>query len=107
MPLNFAASNFPEYYWQKPHYNLGNKIIHSDLYKKLNPLRMTYDWQPHRETFMPWFLGVEPHAWWTYGNLDYSFKKYHRLYQAHDDWYPDRKQKTLGMVGGGATQRNM
>jgi len=33
--------------------------------------------------------------------LDYSLKKHHRLYQAHDDWYPDRKAKTLGNQGGG------
>ena len=52
-------------------------------------------------TQMPWFLGVVPQAYWTYGNLDYSLKKHHRLYQAHDDWYPDRKAKTLGSQGGG------
>jgi hypothetical protein len=77
---NFASSNTAEYYWQKPHYNLGNKIVHSDLYKKLNPLRARFDWTPNDYTHMPWFLGVVPNAYWTYGNLDYSFKKYHRLY---------------------------
>ena len=49
---------------------------------------------------MPWFLGVVPQFYWLYGNLDYSFKKYHRHYQAHDDWYPDRKSKTLGHKNG-------
>jgi len=50
---------------------------------------------------MPFFLGVVPQTYWLYGNLDYSFKKYHRHYQAHDDWYPDRKNKTLGHRQGG------
>jgi len=36
-----------------------------------------------------------------YGNLDYSFNKKHILIQAHDDWYPDRKAKTLGQPEGG------
>ena len=80
MPTHFSASNNPEYFWQKAHYNLGNKVIHSDLYKKLNPIRARYDWQPNSETQMPWFFGVVPQFFWTYGNLDYSFKKYHRLY---------------------------
>jgi hypothetical protein len=38
--INFYSSNFPEYYWQKGHYNLGNKVVHSDLYKSLlDPIR--------------------------------------------------------------------
>ena len=28
---NFYTSIAPEYYWQKPHWNLGNKIITSDV----------------------------------------------------------------------------
>jgi hypothetical protein len=43
----------------------------------------------------------------VYGNLDYSFNKYHRHYQAHDDWYPDRKGKTLGHKNGGFCENNM
>lgn len=80
MWINFSSSISPEYYWQKPHYNLGNKIIHSDLYKKLNPIRSKFDYAPNDYTQMPWYFGVVPDAYWTYGNLDYSFKKYHRLY---------------------------
>ena len=37
--INFYSSNFPEYFDQKVHYNYGNKIVHSDLYKWLNPVR--------------------------------------------------------------------
>ena len=98
--INFYSSNFPEYYWQKGHYNLGNKIVHSDLYKSLNPIRARYDYEPNQYTQMPFYLGVVPQFFWLYGNLDYSFKKYHRHYQAHDDWYPDRKNKTLGHKNG-------
>jgi len=29
---------------------------------------------------MPIFLGVVPQFFWLYGNLDYSFKKFHRHY---------------------------
>jgi len=50
---------------------------------------------------MPYFLGHVPQFSWVYGNLDYSFNKHHRYYQAHDDWYPDRKAKTLGVKNGG------
>ena len=50
---------------------------------------------------MPFYLGVVPQFFWLYGNLDYSFNKYHRHYQHHDDWYPDRKNKTLGHKNGG------
>ena len=48
-----------------------------------------------------------PQASWLYGNLDYSFNKYHRHYQAHDDWYPDRKGKTLGTKEGGFNDPTM
>jgi hypothetical protein len=105
--INFYSSNFPEYFWQKGHYNLGNSVIHSDLYKKLNPIRARYDYTPNDYTQMPFFLGVVPQFYWLYGNLDYSFHKYHRHYQAHDDWYPDRKNKTLGHKNGSQCQPNM
>jgi hypothetical protein len=104
--INFYSSNFPEYYWQKPHYNLGNKVIHSDLYKTLNPIRARYDYKPNDYSQMPYFLGHVPQFTWVYGNLDYSFNKYHRHYQAHDDWYPDRKGKTLGVKNGGNMENN-
>jgi hypothetical protein len=35
----YTSFGQPEYYWQKPHYNFFNKIIHSDAYKKFVPLR--------------------------------------------------------------------
>jgi hypothetical protein len=99
--INFYSSNLPEYYWQKGHYNLGNKVVHSNLYKMLNPIRARYDYNPNNYSQMPYFLGHVPQLSWVYGNLDYSFNKYHRHYQAHDDWYPDRKAKTLGHKNGG------
>lgn len=99
--INFYSSNFPEYYWQKGHYNLGNKIVHSNMYKTLNPIRARFDYKPNDYSQMPYYLGHVPQFSWVYGNLDYSFNKYHRHYQAHDDWYPDRKGKTLGHKNGG------
>ena len=39
--------------------------------------------------------------------MDYSFNKYHRHIQAHDEWYPDRKSKTLGHKNGGMCNPNM
>ena len=101
MTDNYYGSILPEYYWQKPHYNLGNRIITSDLYKKLNPIRARYDYNPGNYQQMPWYLGVVPQLWWLYGNLDYNMDKHHKQYQAHDDWLPDRKQKTLGAKQGG------
>jgi len=101
MVFDFYSSSFPEYYWQKPHYNLGNKFFHSTLYKKLNPLRIKNDYDPNGQTQMPIYLGVVPQISWLYGNLDYSYHKYHRHYQAHDEWYPDRKNKSLGFKNGG------
>ena len=98
---NFYSSNLPDYYWQKPHYNLGNRIIHSDLYKRLNPVRARYEATVNDYTQMPIYLGLYPQLSWVYGNLDYSLKKHHRHYQVHDDWYPDRKGKTLGAKNGG------
>jgi hypothetical protein len=105
--INFYSSNFPEYFWQKGHYNLGNSIIHSDIYKALNPIRSRYDYKPNDYSQMPYFLGHVPQFSWVYGNLDYSFNKYHRHYQAHDDWYPDRKGKTLGHKNGGFCENSM
>jgi hypothetical protein len=105
--INFYSSNMPEYYWQKGHYNLGNKVIHSDLYKTLNPIRARYEWSPNDYTQMPFFLGHVPQFNWVYGNLDYSFNKYHRHYQAHDDWYPDRKGKSLGFKNGGFCENSL
>lgn len=82
--------------------------MHSDIYKKLNPIRARYDYEPNQYAQMPFFLGVVPQFYWTYGNLDYSFNKYHRHYQAHDDWYADTKCKTLGhKANGSMTQPNM
>lgn len=97
---NFYGSVFPEYYYQKPTYNFGNAIIHSDTYKKLNPLRARYDYNGNDYVQMPFFLGVIPQFYWLYGNLDYSFNKYQRHIQSHDDWYPDRKNKALGHKQG-------
>lgn len=101
--MNFySAANLPEYYYQKPHYDLFNKIIHSSAYKKLNPLRTRFDTQdPEMLTQMPTFLGKVPMNSWVYGHLDYSYNKYHRHYQTHDEWYPDRKNKSLGFKEGG------
>jgi hypothetical protein len=98
---NFYTSVVPEYYWQKPHYNLGNRIITSDLYKSLNPIRARFDYTPGEYQQMPFYLGVVPQHWWLYGNLDYNMDKYHKHYQSHDDWLPDRKAKTLGAKQGG------
>lgn len=105
--IGFYSSNPPEYFYQKWHYNLGNKFVHSDAYKKLNPLRQNYDYIPGEYTQMPFFLGHVPQLSWVYGNLDYSFNKYHRHYQAHDDWLPDRKNKTLGHKNGSMINPNM
>lgn len=58
--INFYSSNMPEYTWQKGHYNLGNYIIHSDLYKKLNIIRARYDYKPNDFSQMPSYLGCPP-----------------------------------------------
>ena len=65
----------------KPHYNWGNLIIHSAAYKRMNPLRQNYDYQPNGElTQLPFYFGHIPQLSWVYGNLDYAFNKYHRHY---------------------------
>jgi len=64
----------------KPHYNWGNKFVHSDLYKSLNPIRQRYEYKPGELTQMPFYFGYIPQLSWVYGNLDYSFNKYHRHY---------------------------
>jgi hypothetical protein len=76
--LNFYSSIVPEYYWQKPHYNLGNKMITSDFYKSMNPIRARYDYAPNEYTQMPFYLGMVPQFSWIYGNLDYTMDKYHK-----------------------------
>lgn len=101
MVLDFYNSSFPEYYWQKPHYNLANKFLHSSLYKTINPIRSKNDYDPEGFSQLPIYLGTVPQLSWLYGNLDYSYHKYHRHYQAHDEWYPDRKNKSLGFKNGG------
>ena len=78
--FNFYSSNLPEYLLQKPHYNLGNSIVHSDLHKKLNPIRSRYDYNQNSYSQMPFYLGHIPQADWLYGSLDYSFHKYHKQY---------------------------
>jgi hypothetical protein len=104
---SFYAAHYPEYYWQKPHYDLANKLLHSNAYKALNPLRTYNDFVPERMSQLPTFLGRIPQHSWLYGNLDYSFKKFHRHYQVHDEWYPDRKNKSLGFKEGGFCDRSM
>jgi hypothetical protein len=99
--FSFTGSTSPEYYWQKPHYDLFNKLVHSNVYKTLNPIRIKYDYEPGRLTQLPVFLGKVPEVSWLYGHLDYTYSKYHRHYQAHDEWYPDRKNKSLGFKEGG------
>lgn len=100
-------SAMPEYYWQKPHYNLGNKIIHSDAYKKINPVRQVYEYNNGDFAQMPWFLGHLPQFNWIYGNLDYSYNKSHKHIQGHDEWYPDRKNKSLGHIHGGFNDQSL
>ena len=45
---NFYNSATSEYMTHegKPHYNWGNAFVHSDVYKKMNPLRQVYEYQP-------------------------------------------------------------
>jgi hypothetical protein len=107
--FNFYTSASPEYFVHegKPHYNMGNSFIHSDLYKKINPVRQRYEAKPGEYSQAPFYFGHVPQMTWVYGNLDYSFNKYHRHYQAHDDWLPDRKNKTLGNKSGGFASPNM
>ena len=59
--MNYHSAN-PEFYWQqgKPHWKLGNEIVHSDLYKKLNPLRQRYEPHPTDYTQVPFFFGHIP-----------------------------------------------
>ena len=95
----------PEYYWQKPHLDFANRIIHHPLYKKLNPLHNHYYYRPEQARAEPLYFGVPPGATWLYGNLDYTMNKHHRLYQAHDDWYPDRKNKSLGYKNGALSDK--
>jgi hypothetical protein len=107
MLTGYSMANMPEYYWQKPHYNFFNKILHSDMYKKLNPIRSRYDWNGDNYTQHATFFGVYPTESWVYGSLDYTFSKYHRHYQAHDEWYPDRKNKSLGFTSGGLCDKTL
>jgi len=104
---SFYHGALPEYYWHqgKPHYNLGNKIVHSSI-AKMNPLRATYHFDPNELTQMPFYFSQVPQLSWLWGNLDFSMNKYHRHYQAHDDWYPDRKNKSLGHKQGGHCNLN-
>jgi tryptophan 2,3-dioxygenase len=104
---SFYSSNYAEYFWQKPHYDLANKVLHSSVYKTMNPLRTYNDFHPERMVAMPTFFGQYPQMSWLYGNLDYSFKKFHRHYQSHDEWYPDRKNKSLGFKQGGFCDRSL
>ncbi len=90
----------PEYYWQKPHLDLANRLIHNRWYKMLNPLHTRNYRRPETEPSRPLYYGVPPESVWLYGNLDYTMNKQHKLYQAHDDWYPDRKAKSLGYKNG-------
>ncbi len=60
--INFYTASAPEYFWHagKPHYNFGNAIIHSDAYKKMNPIRARYEYAPGEYTQMPFFFGHIP-----------------------------------------------
>jgi len=80
--MSFGAynSNQQEYFWAKPHYNLANKFVSSGAYKALNPLRTRMDMEPGRRTQLPMYFGTVPQLSWLYGNLDYSYNKYHRHY---------------------------
>lgn len=79
---NFYANNIPEYYWHqgKPHYNWGNKIYHSGFMKKFYPIRGNFHYVPEEYQQMPNYFSSVPQFTWLWGNLDYSFNKYHRLY---------------------------
>lgn len=78
------------------------------MYKKLNPIREIHDHAyGGADVHMPWYLGRFPQTSWVYGSLDYTNSKYHRHIQSHDDWYPDRKAKPLGVLEGGCLMPNM
>jgi hypothetical protein len=80
--FNFYSSNVPEYFHHegKPHYNLGNAIVHSNFMKKFNPLRGNYHYKPGEYAQMPFYFGHIPQLSWLWGNLDYSLHKNHRHY---------------------------
>lgn len=80
MSFGFFNSNNSEYFWQKPHYNLANKVVTSDAYKAINPLRMRMDQEMNRRTQVPLYFGTYPTLSWLYGNLDYTYAKYHKHY---------------------------
>lgn len=101
MLSNFSGSNRVEYYWSKPHYNLGNKLVHSNFYKTFVPWRSRYEYNPDSISQLPWYFQTVPQESWLYGNIDYNMNKFHKHYQKHDDWYPDRKNKSLGFREGG------
>ena len=58
--INFNSSIHPEYFTQKTHYNWGNAVVHSSIYKKLNPIRARYEYEPNEYSQMPWYLGSVP-----------------------------------------------
>ena len=89
----------------KPHYNFANKIAHSNFYKTMVPWRTRYENQVGERKPLPVYFGNVPQHTWIYGNLDYSFNKQHRHLQG-EDWYPDRKNKSLGSKRGGIKTGN-
>jgi len=109
--MSFAFSTYgamtPEYFHHegKPHYNLANKLIHSKAYKTLNPFRTRYENVAGERKQLPVYFGNIPSQTWLYGNLDYTFNKQHRHIQ-NEDWYPDRKNKSLGSKNGGIRSGN-
>jgi len=91
----------PEYYYQNYHHNFFNQIIHSQLFKMINPLRTQNEVSLYGKRSMPLFFGQIPHTKWQYLSLDYSFDKHNPFNPNDNEMHMDKRNKFLGHLNGG------
>jgi hypothetical protein len=90
-----------DFFYQRPHHNLFNKIYFSDFMKRYNPLHEWRSPHPYYHVRMAKWYGKAPQATWVDGSIDYTYNKYNQNTIGHFHLHENRKNKPFKRRDGG------
>jgi hypothetical protein len=90
-----------DYFLQRPHHNLVNKLFYSDFMKRYNPLHEWRSYHPlYHQRLANWY-GQQPQITWVDGIIDYTYNKYNTTSIGHFHMHENRKNKPFKTRSGG------
>lgn len=90
-----------DYFLQRPHHNMFNRMFYSNFMKKNNPLHEWRSGHPLYHVRLANWYGQPPHASWVDGIIDYTYNKYNTNSIGHFHQHENRKNKPFKQVAGG------